>query len=194
MKMARGCRVVISEIKDAYFYKSEGDFEPNYIITKDAQKIPRVKLVGLVKRVTTSKEDPAVKNGIILYDDTGEIFVTGNNDTIDVFEHINPGDFVQVVGRPTLSKYGDIIVVAEGISKVSTKMDIIHKLKVIKKIREHSSKVKIAYDIYNQYGLSTRAVRIAQERGISRDMLDAIDKLIYLHEEELKREEFLMED
>lgn len=168
-------RVYIKDILEGFYVKSEGDFEPNYLITKDARKVYRAKIVGTVVREPIIAEDETY--GKFQIDDgTGVIWVLGFRDDTKFIKLVNKGDLVQIIGKIAEWR-GDKQILIEGVSKVSPNMWILHRYETLKDKIEHVKKAKIAFEIYNTYGITAKAKVIAKNKGVTEDLLETIDEL-----------------
>lgn len=168
-------RVYIKDILEGFYVKSEGDFEPNYLITKDARKVYRAKIVGTVVREPIIAEDETY--GKFQVDDgTGVIWVLGFRDDTRFVRLVKRGDIVQLIGKIAEWR-DDKQILVEGVSKVDPNMWILHRYEALREKVEHIKKVKTAFEIYNTYGITAKAKVIAKNKGISEDMLTTIDEL-----------------
>ncbi|HDD31890.1 MAG TPA: replication protein RepA, partial [Thermococcus litoralis] len=168
-------RVYIKDILEGFYVKSEGDFEPNYLITKDARKVYRAKIVGTVVREPIIAEDETY--GKFQVDDgTGVIWVLGFRDDTRFVRLVKRGDIVQLIGKIAEWR-DDKQILVEGVSKVDPNMWILHRYEALREKVEHIKKVRTAFEIYNTYGITAKAKVIAKNKGISEDMLTTIDEL-----------------
>ncbi|ASJ15603.1 replication protein RepA [Thermococcus chitonophagus] len=180
-------RVYIKDILEGYFVKSEGDFEPNYLITKDARKIYRAKIVGTVVREPLIAEDETY--GKFQIDDgTGVIWVLGFRDDTKFAKLVKKGDLVQVIGKIAEWR-DDKQILVEGVAKVHPNMWILHRYETLKEKVEHIKKAKIALEIYNQYGITAKSKVIAKNKGIDEELLETIDELYGIMMEQRAMEE-----
>ncbi|NJE25089.1 replication protein RepA [Thermococcus sp. MV5] len=184
-------RVYIKDILEGFYVKSEGDFEPNYLITKDARKVYRAKIVGTVVREPIIAEDETY--GKFQIDDgTGVIWVLGFRDDTRFIRLVKKGDMVQLIGKITEWR-DDKQVLIEGVTKVDPNMWILHRYETLKDKVEHIKKARLAFEIYNTYGITAKARVIAKNKGISEDLLATIDEL-YAVIMEQKAEESAFEE
>ncbi|USS40509.1 OB-fold nucleic acid binding domain-containing protein [Thermococcus aggregans] len=168
-------RVYIKDILEGFYVKSEGDFEPNYLITKDARKIYRAKIVGTVVREPIIAEDETY--GKFQVDDgTGVIWVLGFRDDTKFIRLVKRGDMVQLIGKIAEWR-DDKQILVEGVSKVDPNMWILHRYEALRDKVEHIKKARLAFEIYNTYGVTAKAKVIAKNKGISEDLLSTIDEL-----------------
>jgi len=185
-------RVYIRDIIDGYYVKSEGDFEPNYLITKDARKVYRVKVVATVVREPVISEDETY--GKLQIDDgTGTIWVLGFRDDTRFIRLVKKGDLVQIIGKVAEWR-DDKQILVEGIAKVEPNMWILHRFETLKEKVEHARKAKIAFEIYDKYGITAKAKVIAKNKGVSEEMLLTIDELYTMMLERRTLEEELFEE
>ncbi|WP_297499931.1 OB-fold nucleic acid binding domain-containing protein [Thermococcus sp.] len=185
-------RVYIRDIVEGYYVRSEGDFEPNYLITKDARKVYRVKVVATVVREPVISDDETY--GKFQIDDgTGTIWVLGFRDDTRFIKLVKKGDFVQIIGKVAEWR-DDKQILVEGVSKVSPNFWILHRFETLKEKVEHAKKAKMAFDIYDRYGITAKAKVIAKNKGIDEEMLQTIDELYTMMLEQRTLEEELFEE
>jgi len=185
-------RVYIRDIIDGYYVRSEGDFEPNYLITKDARKVYRVKVVATVVREPVISEDETY--GKFQIDDgTGTIWVLGFRDDTRFVRLVKKGDLVQIIGKVAEWR-DDKQILVEGVAKVSPNFWILHRFETLKEIVEHAEKAKVAFEIYDRYGITAKAKVIAKNKGIDEEMLQTIDELYTMMLEQRTLEEELFEE
>ncbi len=183
-------RVYLKDIIEGYYVRSEGDFEPNYLITKDARKIYRVKVVATIVREPVISEDETY--GKFQIDDgTGTIWVLGFRDDTRFIRLVRKGDLVQIIGKVAEWR-DDKQILVEGVTKVHPNMWILHRFETLKEKVEHVKKVRIAFEIYDTYGITAKAKVIAKNKGISEDMLQTIDELYTILLEQ-RSQEFIEE-
>ncbi len=185
-------RVYLRDIIDGYYVRSEGDFEPNYLITKDARKVYRVKVVATVVREPMISEDETY--GRFQIDDgTGTLWVFGFRENTRFVKLVKKGDLVQIIGKVAEWR-DDKQILVEGVSKVSPNMWILHRFETLKEKVEHAKKAKIAFEIYDRYGITAKAKVIAKNKGVSEDLLMTIDELYTLMLEQRALEEEILEE
>ncbi|AIF68463.1 replication factor A complex, RPA32 subunit [Palaeococcus pacificus DY20341] len=168
-------RVYVKDILDGFYIKSEGDFEPNYLITKDAKKVYRAKIVGTVVREPAVAEDETYGK-FQLDDGTGVIWVLGFRDDTRFIKLVNKGDLVQIIGKVAEWR-GDKQILVEGVYKVHPNAWILHRYETLKDKVEHIKKAKIALEIYNTYGITAKAKVIAKNKGVTEELLHTVDEL-----------------
>ncbi|ASJ10427.1 replication protein RepA [Thermococcus sp. P6] len=185
-------RVYIKDLLEGYYVRSEGDFEPNYLITRDARKIHRAKVVATVVRDPIMSEDETY--GRFQIDDgTGTLWVFGFREDTRFVKLVKKGDLVQIVGK--ISEWrDDRQILVEGVSKVEPNMWILHRFETLKEKAEHALKARTAFEIYDRYGITAKARVIAKNKGISEDLLMTIDELYTLMLEQKNAEEEIFEE
>ncbi len=185
-------RVYIKDILNGYYVKSEGDFEPNYLITRDARKIYRAKVVATVVREPVISDDETY--GKFQIDDgTGTIWVLGFRDDTRFIRLVKKGDLVQIIGKVAEWR-DDKQILVEGVAKVDPNFWILHRFETLKEKVEHAKKARLAFDIYNRYGITAKAKVIAKNKGIDEDLLITMDELYTMILEQRNLEEELFEE
>ncbi|WP_297516312.1 OB-fold nucleic acid binding domain-containing protein [Thermococcus sp.] len=185
-------RVYIKDILDGYYVRSEGDFEPNYLITRDARKVYRVKVVATVVREPVISDDETY--GKFQIDDgTGTIWVLGFRDDTRFIRLVKKGDIVQIIGKVAEWR-DDKQILVEGVAKVSPNFWILHRFETLKEKVEHAEKAKIAFEIYDRYGITAKAKVIARNKGVDEELLQTIDELYTMMLEQRALEEELIEE
>jgi RPA family protein len=185
-------RVYISDILNGYYIKSDGDLEPNYLITKDARKVYRVKLVATVVREPFLSDDETYGK-FQLDDGTGTIWALAFRDDTRFVKLVKKGDLIQVIGKVAEWR-DDKQILIEGVSKVEPNTMVLHRFETLKEKAEHVLKAREAFDIYDRYGITAKAKVIAKNRGISEDLLTTIDELYSIMLEQRSLEEELFEE
>ena len=185
-------RIYLRDLLEGYYVKSEGDFEPNYLITKDARKVYRVKVVATVVREPTISDDETY--GKFQIDDgTGTVWVFGFRDDTKLVKLVKKGDLVQIIGKVAEWR-DDKQILVEGVSVVEPNAWILHRFETLNEKVEHVRKVTKAFDIYDRYGITAKAKVIAKNKGIPEDMLVTIDELYTLMLERRNTEELFEEE
>jgi len=185
-------RVYIKDILDGYYVRSDGDFEPNYLITTDARKVYRVKVVATVVREPVISDDETY--GKFQIDDgTGTIWVLGFRDDTRFVRLVKKGDIVQIIGKVAEWR-DDKQILVEGVAKVSPNFWILHRFEALKEKVEHAEKARIAFEIYDRYGITAKAKVIAKNKGIDEELLLTIDELYTMMLEQKALEEEIIEE
>lgn len=187
-------RVYLKDVIEGYYVKSDGDLEPNYLITKDARKVYRVKVVATVVREPFISDDDTY--GKFQIDDgTGTIWVLAFRDNTRFVKLVKKGDLVQIMGKVAEWR-DDKQILVEGVSKVHPNMMILHRFETLKEKGDHVRKAKIAFEIYDSYGITAKAKAIAKNKGVSEELLMTIDELytLMLEQRSMELEEELLEE
>ena len=170
MKVPDAKRCVAKEIVEGFYKSSESEFEPNKVITKDARVLTRVKMVGIAKWVSDT--------AFILYDGTGGVTMITFDSEIPASEVDNK--FLQVVGKPYLSKSGKVKLIIEGFQEVPSKALAVHLKKVANITEDQIKKYEVAKEIYEQYGVSKKAIMMAKMKDVEPEILEAIDYIEFV--------------
>ncbi|MBU6998975.1 MAG: replication protein RepA [Theionarchaea archaeon] len=182
-KRAASQRLRLDEVHKGQFVSAEEDFELNYLITEDAQKVYRAKVVATVVSEPYISDDTAY--GRIQLDDgfdtiTGYVF----RETTGLLEHIELGDIVQVIGK-IREWQGQKQLTLEAVARVDPNLILLHRLEILKAKQEHDRVLEKAQLIYHEEGEQVRqAKERAKQEGISPDVVEALDELKYLEERE----------
>ena len=187
-------RVYLKDVIEGYYVKSDGDLEPNYLITKDARKVYRVKVVATVVREPFVSDDETY--GKFQIDDgTGTMWVLAFRDNTRFVKLVKKGDLVQIIGKVAEWR-DDKQILVEGVSKVHPNMMILHRFETLKEKADHVRKARIAFGIYDRYGITAKAKVIAKNKGVSEDLLMTIDELytLMLEQRSMEIEEELFEE
>ena len=185
-------RVYIKDLLNGYYVRSEGDFEPNYLITRDARKVYRAKVVATVVREPVISDDETY--GKFQIDDgTGTIWVLGFRDDTRFIRLVKKGDLVQIIGKVAEWR-DDKQILVEGVTKVDPDFWILHRYETLKEKTEHAKKARLAFDIYNRYGITAKAKVIAKNKGVDEDLLMTMDELYTMVLEQRNLEEELFEE
>jgi hypothetical protein len=119
LKRSTAVKSLISDIVNSEYFKEDGA-EPNYILTKNNEKISRVNIIGAV----IAKEDSSDLGykSLLIDDGSGSIGVRFFESVENgyMFNNVAVGDIVIVIGKPRL--YGsEIYVVPEIVKKEQMK-------------------------------------------------------------------------
>lgn len=180
-KRAASHRLTLQEIQRGHFVSTEEDFELNYLVTEDAQKVYRVKVVATVV------SDPYIS------DDTayGRVQLDDGKDTIScsvfreytaLLEQIQMGDLVQVIGK-IREWQGEKQLTLEAAAPVQANFWLLHRLEMLRTREKHQELLEKAKRIYKEEGENLRSAREkAKQAGVPVDIVEALDELKYLEE------------
>lgn len=110
------CKIRIKDIVEGKYVLEEG-WQPNYIITKQGQKISRVNLIGTI--IFKSADKNLSYKSMVLDDGTGSLSIRSFEEK-DSISNINVGDIILLIGK--LRQYGvEKYIIPEIIKKVQNK-------------------------------------------------------------------------
>jgi len=131
----------ISDVVNGKFIRKEG-MEPSYVLTDIGQKISRVNLLGTV--VDKFMSEDGNYSSITIDDDSDSIRVKAFKDDAKIFDNINTGDSVIVIGK--VREYSEEnYIIPEIVKKVADpNYESLHKLEVLKDLMKQK---KVMEDI-----------------------------------------------
>lgn len=180
-KRAASHRLNLDEIHKGKFVSAEEDFELNYLITEDARKVYRAKVVATVVSEPYISDDTAY--GRIQLDDgfdtiSGSVF----REHTSLLKHVELGNLVQVMGK-IREWQGEKQLTLEAIARVPPNFMLLHRLEVLKNRKEHQKVLEGARKIYTEEGEKIRSAREkAKQQGVPVEVIEALDELKYLEE------------
>ena len=145
-KRAPSVRMRLDEIHKGTYVTAEEDFELNYLITTDARKIFRVKVVATIVSEPYISDDSAY--GRVTLDDgfdtiSGAVF----REQTGLLEDVELGQIVQVIGK-IREWQGEKQLTLEAISPVESNFMLLHRIEIINALKEHVTLLKQAQEIY----------------------------------------------
>ncbi|MGD2247442.1 MAG: OB-fold nucleic acid binding domain-containing protein [Candidatus Methanofastidiosia archaeon] len=181
-KRAASQRLTLDEVHTGEFVSAEGDFELNYLITEDARKIYRAKVVATVVKDPYISDDTAY--GSVQLDDgfdtiSGSVF----REYTKLLANIESGDLVQVIGK-IREWQGEKQLTLEAIAPVEPNFMLLHRLEILKAHKEHKTLLETAQKIYDEEDQIRPARERAKKEGVPTDIIEALDELKYLEEKE----------
>ena len=131
----------ISDVVNGKFIRKEG-MEPSYVLTDIGQKISRVNLLGTV--VDKFMSEDGNYSTITIDDDSDSIRVKAFKDDAKIFDNINTGDLVMIIGK--VREYSDEnYIIPEIVKKIADpNYESLHKLEVLKDLMKQK---KVLEDI-----------------------------------------------
>jgi hypothetical protein len=179
-KRAPSCHMRLDEIHAGIFVTAEEDFELNYLLTPDARKVFRAKVVATIVSEPYISDDSAY--GRVTLDDgfdtiSGAVF----REQTALLENVELGQLVQAIGKIREWK-GEKQLTLEAISPVEPNFMLLHRLEIIKARNQHKKRLEEAQKIYEQEEDLRSARDRAKEQGVSTDIVEALDELKYLEE------------
>lgn len=180
-KRAASQRLTIDEIHKGEFVSAEGDFELNYLITDDARKVYRAKVVATVVSDPYVSDDNAYGR-VNLDDGFDTIWGSVFRETTAILETIHKGDIVQVIGK-IKEWQGEKQLTLEAIAPVNPNVILLHRLEIIRAKKEHQSFIELAKTIYREEEEKIRpAKERAKKEGVPVTIVEALDELKYIKE------------
>lgn len=89
-------KVRIKDLVEGEFIKTEGNMEPNYVVTSLSEMVSRVRVMGVVVSKFISEDDKYV---IVTLDDSSEITSARSFIDTDILKGIEVGETIDVVGK-----------------------------------------------------------------------------------------------
>jgi len=162
----------ISDVVNSKFIKKEG-LEPSYILTELGQKISRSNLVGTI--VDKFMSEDGNYSSITLDDDTDSIRVKAFKEDSNIFDNLEIGDLVMVIGK--VREYaGENYIIPEIVKKiVNPNYESLHKLEIIKLLLKQKKDLEnIKKDKDKFANLEELKTFVKKEYGIDGDTVDAV--------------------
>ncbi len=121
----------ISDVVNGRFVKKEG-LDPSYVLTDLGQRISRVNLLGTV--VDKFMSEDGNYSSITIDDDSDSIRVKAFREDTNIFDNLEIGDLVVVIGK--VREYTDEnYIIPEIVKKIANpNYEILHKLEVLKQL------------------------------------------------------------
>lgn len=121
----------ISDVVNGRFVRKEG-MEPSYVLTDLGQKVSRVNLLGTV--VDKFMSEDGNYSSITIDDDSDSIRVKAFRENVNMFDNLDVGDLVVVIGK--VREYTDEnYIIPEIVKKIANpNYEILHKLEVLKQL------------------------------------------------------------
>lgn len=157
-------------VNGKFFEGNVKTMQPNYVITPFGQKVSCVNLVATVSDKFVSDDS---RYSTLTLDDGSEcIRAKAFGEDIKIFETIEPGDLVLVIGWP--KEYAnEIYITANVVKKVESNYEILRKLEILDILTEQNKIVKHI----KQFASRTTREELenhAKELGISSEVLGVI--------------------
>lgn len=179
------CRIV--DILSGKYVKKD-DLSPGYVLTPFGLMVSRVRIGGVVSQVYENEEK--TYGFITIEDGTANIRVKFFNEAVRLVSNINKGDWVEVVGR--VREYNEErYLVVDGIKKYDDPMrSMLFRMDLVKAMKDFAEKRKKVKDFMKSTNELEELVRMAEEYGISRDVVEGIwqAESVEYEEEEAKSE------
>jgi len=163
-------RLWISDINNAQYIKTFGEFESNYIETKN-KKISRINLITVI----INKYETDTYSSLLIDDGSSQISVKAWNEDKKIIDKVNIGDIILLVGKIRQNNLNPTLFIQpEIIRKLDQKWLLIRKKELEK---EHGTPelVEAKQDI-KEDELKLEEVKVSNE-SIRTQVLNMIDKL-----------------
>lgn len=121
----------ISDIINGKFVRKEG-FEPSYVLTELGQRISRAKIIGTI--VDKFMSDDGNYSSVTVDGDTSSIRVKAFREDVNIFDNLELGDMVVVIGK--VREYADEnYIIPEIVKKLADpNYESLHRLEVLKQM------------------------------------------------------------
>lgn len=180
-------RLSINDIQNGFYRESEGEFEPNYLLTRNAKRVYRAKVVGTVVEDPFFNDNEDYAN-VRIDDGTEVLRVVGFRDDIKFFRNLKRGDMIQTIGK--IKEWeGKKQMNIEALHKIDDyNLWLMHRSKVLKSKLSQLMILDKGKQVYKEHMNSREGRKKLEERGIDPQILDSIDELKELEKEEEKVE------
>lgn len=167
-------RVSISDLNKGQFVKGEGEWDSNYIVV-DGKKISRVNLIGAIIEIMKDENNSYFNS--LIDDGTGNIRIRGWKEEINLFDGLNVGDLVLLVGK--IKDYtGSVYITPEIVRKLENKKWLeLRKLEI-----KQNGSVAVVDDIRS--GVVDKLKELDNSDGIE---ISELSRLLRVAEEEVER-------
>jgi len=170
-------RMYLSEISEGFFIKSEGDFEPNYLLSPFGERVYRAKVVGTIVAGPYHSDDNSYARALV-DDSTAIIWISAFREKATLFKRISRGDLVQLIGKPhEWQDTKQLTVVA--ISNIEPMAMIMARAETILRYKRFMKDSTRARDLMREVGDLRNAIEEAESRGIDADLIYGLDELDY---------------
>ncbi|MEM5804692.1 MAG: OB-fold nucleic acid binding domain-containing protein [Candidatus Aenigmatarchaeota archaeon] len=159
----------LSEIVHGRFVQKSG-FESNYVLSRLGRRLSRVMVLGLVVDKFLSEDG---NYATITLDDGTETMRCKVFVNTKMFDRINPGDLVSVMGK--VREYnGEIYIVPESVRKEEANMETLRMLELKRQEDEQKRKVKAVFELKEQTADLNELKAVALKQGISNEDAESI--------------------
>ncbi|KYK35685.1 MAG: hypothetical protein AYK18_02870 [Theionarchaea archaeon DG-70] len=174
----------ISDVINGRFVRKEG-LEPSYVLTDLGQRISRVNLLGTV--VDKFMSEDGNYSSITIDDDSDSIRVKAFREDTNMFDNMEIGDLVMVIGK--VREYEDEnYIIPEIVKKIANpNYELLHKMEVLKQIVQ---KKKILDEVKKEEFTNVEEFKkhVKEKYEVDTDTLEGIAETLTV--EEKKKEDF----
>ncbi len=169
-------RLTIEDIQEGFYKESEGEFEPNYLLTENANRIYRAKVIGTVVEEPFLNEDDDYAN-VRIDDGSGVLRVVGFRDDTEFFKDLRKGDIIQAIGK--IKEWeGRKQLNVEALHEINDhNVWLMHRSKVLKNQLSQLMILDKGEQVYEEFRNSREGKKKLEERGMNPQILDCIDEL-----------------
>ncbi len=175
-------RVSIDELQKGQFVKGAGEWDSNYVVV-DGKKISRVNIIGAIIEMLKNEDNSYFT--ALVDDGSGNIRIRGWKEEINLFDGLNVGDLVLLVGK--IKDYtGAIYITPEIVRKLENK-----KWLELRKIEmKQNGSITVVDDLRS--AIVDKLKELDNQEGIE---ISELSRLLRIAEEEVEKDiEVLIKD
>ena len=178
-------RTRISDILKGKFVKKEG-LEPSYILTELGQKISRANFVGTIVDKFMS-EDGNYSN-ITIDDDSDSIRVKAFRENSNIFDNLEVGDLVVVIGK--VRDYADEkYIIPDIVKKIADpNYETLHRLEILKQLLTQRKALEIIKNEKDKFASLEELKVQAKKDNIDEDIVEGILESLSTEEESKEKD------
>lgn len=175
-------RIYLSELELGHYVEKEGDFDPNYILTEDGEKLYRAKVVATIVAGPYFSDDNSYAR-ILLDDTTGTIWASAFREQAQLLKNLHYGDIVQLIARPR-EWQGIKQLTIEVVTVVTPAFMLLARAEILKRKLEQKGNLVQARALLEEAGSLRLAQELAEERGLDPSIVESLDELEYYQDKE----------
>ncbi|MDI6825743.1 MAG: OB-fold nucleic acid binding domain-containing protein [Candidatus Aenigmarchaeota archaeon] len=175
----------ISDILNGKFVRKEG-LEPSYVLTELGQKISRANLVATIVDKFMS-EDGNYSN-ITVDDDSDSIRVKAFKENSNIFDNLDVGDSVMVIGK--VREYADEkYIIPDIVKKIADpNYESLHRLEVLKQLLMQKKALEIIKNEKDKFADLEELKAQAKKYHIDEDVVEGIIESLSTEEETIEKD------
>lgn len=175
-------RIYLSELELGHFVEREGDYEPNYLLTADGERVYRAKVVATIVAGPYFSDDNSYAR-ILLDDTTGTVWASAFRETAQLLKNLHHGDIVQLIARPR--EWQDIKqLTIEVITVVPPAFTLLARAEILERKYFFRKDAARARELLTAAGSQRRAKELAAEEGLDPTLIEGLDELAYFEDRE----------
>lgn len=175
-------RVYLSELQTGYYVEKEGDFDPNYILTKNGEKIHRAKIVATIVSGPYFSDDNSYAR-ILLDDTTATMWGSAFRERAQLIKPLERGMLVQLIAKPREWQDNKQLTI-EAVTSVSPEFLLLARAETVARVLNFKKTASRARELMETTGAMRKALELASKENIAPEVLEGIDELDYLLEKE----------